>query len=157
LEDYGFEINTYNPCVAKKTKEDERQMTVIWHVDDLMTSSEDDFDLTKFSCYLTKIYRPKLTMHTGNKHSYLGVDTEFKEDGTLDISMFAYLRNVIKEFPELIMGKAPTSAVDHLFKIRDKKEAKPLEEEVISLSSHSAQWHSSYLCQCKLEEISKQQ
>jgi hypothetical protein len=29
----------------------------------------------------------------------------------------------------LITGKAPTPAADHLFKIRDKKESKPLEEE----------------------------
>ena len=43
--------------------------------------------------------------------------------------MIAYLKKVIEEFPELIKGKAPTPSVNHLFKIRDKKESKPLEEE----------------------------
>jgi hypothetical protein len=59
----------------------------------------------------------------------LGVDMEFKEDGTLDVSMVAYLKNVILDFPELITGKAATPAADHLFTIRDKKESRPLEEE----------------------------
>ena len=88
MEDYGFGINPYDPCVAKK-QQGWKTDAVIWHVDNLMASSKDDFDLTKFSCYLAKIYGPKLTMHTGNKHNYLGVDMEFKEDGLLDILIFA--------------------------------------------------------------------
>jgi hypothetical protein len=81
LEDYGFEINPYNPCVANKMTTSGKQMTLVWHVDDLMASCEDDFELTKLSCYLAKIYGPKLTMHTGRKHDYLGVDMEFRQDG----------------------------------------------------------------------------
>jgi hypothetical protein len=90
---------------------------------------EDDFELTKFSCYLAKIYGPKLSMHTGLKHNYLGVDMEFNEDGTLDASMITYLKNVISESPEMITGKLGTPAADHLFTIRDEKEAKPLDKE----------------------------
>ena len=52
LEDYGFEINPYDPCVAIRVTECGKQMTVIWHVDDLIVSCENDFELTKFSCYL---------------------------------------------------------------------------------------------------------
>ncbi len=86
-------------------------------------------ELTKFSCYLAKIYGPKLTMHTGTKHDYLGVDMEFNEDGTLDASMIPYLKGIIAEFPELIKGRAATPATEHLFTVRDEKEARPLEEE----------------------------
>ncbi len=68
-------------------------------------------------------------MHTGQKHDYLGVDMEFNDNGTLDASMITYLKNVISKFPEMITGKLATPAVDHLFTIRDKKEAKPLDEE----------------------------
>jgi hypothetical protein len=32
-----------------------KQMTIVWHVDDLMGSCEDDFELTKLSCYLARI------------------------------------------------------------------------------------------------------
>jgi hypothetical protein len=129
LEDYGFEVNPYNPCVANKVTEGGKQMTVIWHVDNLMRSCENDFELTKFSCYLAKLYGPKLSMHTGCKHNYLGVDMEFNDDGTLEASMITYLKNVISKFPEIITGKSATPAADHLFTIRDEKEAKPLDEE----------------------------
>ncbi len=68
-------------------------------------------------------------MHTGKKHDYLGVDMEFNDDRRLDVSMIKYLQAVIKDFPEVIMGRAATPAVDYLFNVRDKKEAKALEEE----------------------------
>jgi hypothetical protein len=68
-------------------------------------------------------------MHTGKKHDYLGVDMEFNEDGTLDISMIKYLKNVIDEFPEIIKGRAATPAHEKLFVIRDENEARPLKED----------------------------
>ena len=117
LEDYGFTVNPYNPCIAKKTTKCGLQLTVIWHVGNLMSSCIDNFELTKFSCYLAKIYGPKLTMHTGAKHDYLGVDMEINEDGTLDASMIPYLKGVIAEFPGLIRGKTATPAMEHLFKV----------------------------------------
>ena len=77
LEAYGFKINPYDPCVGSKivTTEtvvpvidkkgrifrdkngskkmckvkEEKQITTIWHVDDLMMSCEDNFELTKLS------------------------------------------------------------------------------------------------------------
>jgi len=129
LEGYGFGINPYNPCVVNKMTDGGKQLTVIWHVDDLMGLCEMDFELTKFSCYLAGIYGPKLSMHTERKHNFLGVDMEFNDDGTLDVSMIPYLKNVIADFPELVVRKAATPAADHLFVIRDEKEARPLEEE----------------------------
>ena len=75
---YGFKINPYEPCVGKKIvmtetvvpllDEKERiirynngskkmckvkegkQITVIFHVDELMMSCEDNYELTKFLC-----------------------------------------------------------------------------------------------------------
>ena len=94
-----------------------------------MMSCEDSFELTKFSCYLANIYGPKLTMHLGNKHDYLGMDLEFMDNGSLKVSMFQYLDGIIDGFPELITGKAATPAADHLFSVRDTDEAKYLPEE----------------------------
>ena len=34
--------------------ESSKQLTVVWHVDNLLATCEDDFELTKFSCYLAK-------------------------------------------------------------------------------------------------------
>ncbi len=106
-----------------------KQLTVIWHVDDLMASCKVDFELTKFSCYLANIYGPKVTMHMERKHNYPGMDMEFNEDGKLDVSMITYLKNMIADFPEVIRLGAAMAASDHLFQIRDDKEAVVLAEE----------------------------
>ena len=82
-------------CKVKK----EKQITVIWHVDDLMMSCEDNFELIKFLCYLANIHRPKLAMRLGNKHDYLGMDFEFMNNGSLEVSMFKYLDSIIDENP----------------------------------------------------------
>ena len=44
LEEYGFEINPYDPCVANKMTESGKQLTVLWHVDVLKISCENDFE-----------------------------------------------------------------------------------------------------------------
>jgi hypothetical protein len=129
LEEYGFVVNPYDPCVANKNMGNGEQLTVIWHVDDLMSSCRIDFELTKLSSYLARIYGPKLTMHTGQRHDYLGIDLEFREDGNLDVSMIKYLKGIIEEFPEQIVGKSATPAGERLFDIRDKKDRKLLDEE----------------------------
>jgi hypothetical protein len=36
LEEYGFVVNPYDPCVANKDVGDGKQLSIIWHVDDLM-------------------------------------------------------------------------------------------------------------------------
>jgi hypothetical protein len=74
LEKYGFMVNPYDTCVANKDVGDDEQLTVIWHVGNLMGSCKIDFELTKLLCYLAKIYRPKLMMHTRRKHNHLGMD-----------------------------------------------------------------------------------
>jgi hypothetical protein len=116
---------------------DRKQLTVIWHVDDLMALCVVDFELTKLSCYLAKIYGPKLTMHAGNKHDYLGVDLEFEQGRRLNVSMVNYLKNMIEAFPEQIVGRAVTPAGERLFDIKDKKEARPLEEECAIAFHHT--------------------
>ncbi len=54
---------------------------------------------------------------------------EFNNYGMLEVSMIAYVRNVIAEFLEIIQGKSATPAADHLFTVGDEKDAKPLKEE----------------------------
>jgi hypothetical protein len=126
---YGLQVNPYNPCVANMETKSGKQLTMIWHVDDLMALCKDNFELMKFLCYLGKIYGTKLSMHTGQKHKYLGMDMEFNEDGMLEVLMITYLKNVIEQFPEEISGRASSLAAEHLFAVRDKSEARVLEEE----------------------------
>ncbi len=115
FEKYGLVVNPSDPCVANMVTKSGKQLTVVWHVDDLMELCMENFELTKFSCYLGKIYGPKLSMHMGKKHNYLRVDMEFNKDGMLGVSMITYLKNVIAGFPNEIRGKVATPAAVHLF------------------------------------------
>ena len=45
-------------------------------------------------------------MHVGNKHDYLGVDLEFKQDRWLEVSMVNYLRNVFRSIPGTNSGES---------------------------------------------------
>ncbi len=129
LKDYGLVVNPYDPCVANMMTRNGSQLNAVWHVDNLMVLCVEDFKLTNFLCYPGNIYGPKLNMHTRKKHDYLGMDMEFNNDGTINISVIKYLQDLIEDFPEVIMGRTATPATDHLFNVRDKKEAKALEEE----------------------------
>ena len=114
-----FVIKPCDPCVANKMTKKGNQITVVWHVDNLIVSCKDDFATTKFTCYLANIYGPKMTMHTGDRHGYLGVIMEFKNQ-KVKVSMFNYSGKLIQEFLKLITGSAASLASDHQFKVRDK-------------------------------------
>ncbi len=129
FEEYRLVVNPYDPCVANMVTKSGKQLTEVWHIDNLMASCKENFELTKFSCYLGKIYGPKLSMHMGKKHNYLGVDLEFNKDGTLDILMITYLKNVIAGFPKEVRGEAATPAAVHLFLVSDRSKARTLKEE----------------------------
>jgi hypothetical protein len=128
LENYGFDINPYDPCVANMMVNG-KQLTVIWHVKDLKVSHVDAFELTKFASYLSSIYEG-LAVHRGKKHNYLGMDLDYSERGKLKMSMINYINNVLKEFPEHLGASTATSpAAEHLFKVRDESEAQLIPEE----------------------------
>ena len=60
LKEMGFEINPYDPCVANKLVSG-KQMTVRWHVDDLMISHIDKSKILKFVRCIKDIYGGNLT------------------------------------------------------------------------------------------------
>ena len=136
LEEYGFIVNPEDPCVANKWIADKahpeggHQMTVIWHVDDLLVSCRDTFELTKLQCYLGSIYGKGLTINRGVKHHYLGMDLEFCEDGSLEVGMVDYVRDVIHDWPEDVGRKScRTPAAAHLFQVREGNDRKVLSEK----------------------------
>ena len=68
------------PCVANKMV-NYKQMTVIWHVDDLKVSHVDPKENTTFANWMKGIYGEKLTIHRGKIHDYLGMDMDWTKDG----------------------------------------------------------------------------
>jgi hypothetical protein len=55
LTSQGFEINPYNPCMAKKPIEGS-QFTTTWHVYDIKMSHKDPKEVTKVINWLKGIY-----------------------------------------------------------------------------------------------------
>ena len=75
LEAYGYEINPYGPCVAENIIND-KQMTVVWHVNYLKVLHVNRFEIPKFSGYLYSIYEG-IIVHRVTVHYYLvmGLDS----------------------------------------------------------------------------------
>ena len=134
LKGMGFEVNPYDPCVVNKMVNGS-QMTVRWHVDDLMISHTSSEAISQFLRALKDIYGNNLAETTGNVHDYLGMVFDFSEREKVKINMTQYLSKVIADFPEEIIGKAATPAGDHLFKVRD--EGRKLNDEQADAFHHT--------------------
>jgi hypothetical protein len=102
----GYVLNPYDFCVASKTIT-RKQFTVVWHVDDLKLSHENEGALDAEVTWLETMYRP-LVGAKGSKHTYLGMDLDFG-DQQLKPSIVPYLQEILNEFPDNI-GKAVLTA-----------------------------------------------
>ena len=114
LEDMGFELNPYDPCVANIMK-NSYQQTVTWHVDDLKIPHVDPMVNTEFLLKLAKIYGPGINISGGKIHDYLGMDLDYSSRGKVKNSMIKYLDKIIVSFPEEITSTAESPDADHLF------------------------------------------
>jgi hypothetical protein len=125
LEEYGFAMNEYDPCVANKMING-KQLTVTWHVDDLKASHEDEFELTKLVMFLAKKYGDKITVNRGNVHDYLGMDMDYSTDGVVRLSMVKHLEKIFTDFPEEIGRASSTPASEHLFQVCNPEETEKM-------------------------------
>ena len=131
-----------------------KQLTVLWHVDDLKISCESDFEITNLWSYLNKLYGGKMKFRRGTHHEYLGMDLDYSEPGVFKVSMIPYIDKILEDFPEEIKSGAPTPHSDYLFKIRDKSDPKyrALPEEQ-ALAFHHAVAQLLYLSQRARRDI----
>jgi hypothetical protein len=72
----GFEINPYDPCVANKMMNGS-QMTIKWHVDDLMISHLKQEEIMKVVQQIKDIYGENLKKNVGTVHDYLGMTFDY--------------------------------------------------------------------------------
>jgi hypothetical protein len=128
LEDQGFVVNPYDPCVAN-TKINGKQFTITWHVADLKLSHVDVKAIDEMKSWLKSIYGEDMRVSRGQKHDYLGMDLDYSVPGEVRVTMVDYLKRVITEFPEVITGGAASPASEKLFTLRPEEECKPLEEK----------------------------
>jgi hypothetical protein len=123
-----FVLNPYDLCAANKVV-DGKQMTACWHVDDLKVSHCDPVQVTIFGEWLNEKYGVAVATHRGKVHDYLGMIFDFLPKGKVIVTMMEYVKNIIKDFPEEIVGTKTSPATDHLFTVRDLSLAKVLPEE----------------------------
>jgi hypothetical protein len=95
LRKMGFVINPYDPCVANKMING-TQMSIRWHVDDLMISHVSQDEIMKVVQGIKDIYGENLTETVGTVHDYLGMTFDYSFANEVRINMWDYLRNVIQ-------------------------------------------------------------
>ena len=71
-----------------------------------------------------------MATHRGKVHDYLCMIFDFLPKGKVMVTMIEYIKNIIKDFPEEIVGTKTSPAADHLFKVmRDPSLVKVLPED----------------------------
>lgn len=106
----GFVINPYDPCVANKMVNG-KQLTVIWHVDDVKASHMDPKVNKQFIEWVKKRYGKigEVKVTNGKRHRYVGMTLDFSVAGQVSIDMRDYVGNMIQNFPETLPDKKITS------------------------------------------------
>jgi hypothetical protein len=90
LKEMDFEVNPYDPCIVDKMGNGS-QMTIWWHVDDLMISHSSSEAIPKFLRALKDINRDNLVESTEKIHDYLRMTVDFSLWDEVKINMTQYI------------------------------------------------------------------
>ena len=113
----GLKLNPHDPCVANK-EINGKQCTIYWHVDVIMIFHEDP-EVMKKVITMIAVKFWDTTVHKGKKHTFLGIGTELKKDGTVELSMDGYIEERIKSFGKQINKCPPTPTTGKLFEVKE--------------------------------------
>jgi hypothetical protein len=136
LMSIGFELNPYDPCVANKMVNG-KQLTCVWHVDDIKASHVSTRVVTRLGLWLKKTYERlfrdgsgKMKISRGKVHDYLGMNLDYTTAGEVKVTMIPYVNEMIADFRQHDPNPdktALTPAGEFLFKVNE--DAAPLREE----------------------------
>jgi hypothetical protein len=115
LKEHGFELNPYDPCVANCTIRG-KQCTIAWFVDDNKISHVDPEVVDEIIRIIESKFG-KMTVTRGKRHTFLGMDITYGEDGTATILMKDYIREAISDFGDDVSSKAASPAGRGLFDV----------------------------------------
>ena len=137
LQDWGFEINPYDSCVANKIING-KQCTIVWHVDDLKISHVDPAVVTEVIELLNNEFGKEgpLTINRGKCHDYLGMTLDFSTPKKVQIRMDDYIKNMLAELLPEMDGKATTPAPNHLFEVNNDNPT-PLDKTQLEFLHHN--------------------
>jgi len=120
IEQIGFVINPYDPCVANRLVNG-KQHTITWHVDDVKSSHQDPSVNDEFFHWLNAMYASdgigEVKAVRGKKHDYLGIILNFEQPGTLVLDMSTYIDRMISEYPAQLTGVSKCPWTDSLYRV----------------------------------------
>ena len=118
LTTLGFEINPYDWCVANKEIQGST-CTIIWHVDDLKISHLKASVVTSVINQISSVFGKEapLSITRGRIHEYLGMTLDFSCNGKVTVRMEEFVKGILDEAPEDMMGTTRTPAANHLFDV----------------------------------------
>jgi len=135
LKSIGFEVNPYDPCMANKIVKG-TQLTIVWHVDDLIVSHRRKSVVSKMANWLKSTYERlfddgsgAMKISRGKIHEYLGMTLDFTVPDEVKITMIPYIKEIVQLFKKHDDSDrtANTPAAEHLFKVNE--ELSPLTQE----------------------------
>lgn len=117
-----MEMNPYDPCVWNKIING-KQLTVIFHIDDLLISHAQAEVVTEFIERLKQAYgqREDLTVTRGRVHEYLGMTIDFNTKFECAFSQYDFLKKLFNSLPKSLKCDYRNSpAPEFLFKVNDE-------------------------------------
>jgi hypothetical protein len=142
LMETGFEINSYDPCVANKMIEG-KQMTICFHADDCKLSHRKSKVMDKMIEWLQQEYKSifedgsgQMTVSRGKVHKYLGMMLDYTVRGQVKITMIDYVDEILTAFDKADpkgRGTKTSAASENLFKRSTK---------IVRSSSQARLWSS---------------
>ena len=116
LQDLGFVLNPYNPCVANSQIKGS-QCTIVWYVDDNKISHKEQTVVNDIIQRIETKFGP-MTKTQGDDHEFLGMQLHFNHlDKTVKILMQTYLDEAIHQSQLDVRRAAATPATKTLFEI----------------------------------------
>ena len=116
LQDLGFVLNPYNPCVANAQIKGS-QCTIVWYVDDNKISHKDQTVVNDIIQCIEAKFGP-MAKTQGDDHEFLGMKLHFNRvDKTVKILMQTYIDEAIHQSQLDVRRAAATPATKSLFEI----------------------------------------
>ena len=116
LQDLGFTLNPYDPCVAN-AQINGSQCTIVWYVNDNKISHKDPSVVNDMIQRIEAKFGP-MTKTQGDKHEFLGMKLRFDcQDKTVMILMQTYIDEAIHQSQLDVRRAAATPATKSLFEI----------------------------------------
>ena len=111
----GYTVNPYDICVFNRTESNNKQTTLIIHVDDMMITCCDEKHVDYVIDEIEKLY-PGLTKHRGKVLNYIGMTFNFEMAGKVIITMEGFIKELLEDCKGII-GVSPTPAKTDLFSV----------------------------------------